>query len=93
MKFETLKKILNIKRPIKYNWNNNPDLISKSVSMERYISKSNKDLANEMVVVAKSWTEKTMSCQVDLLLTFSEYPSLTGVSVSSDNHPNNKEYK
>lgn len=70
-------------RSLSYNIRGNPNLVHKSVDVRRFISKSNKDLANEIVVIAENFSDATQKCTIDVLLTFSEYPVFSKLSVKS----------
>lgn len=87
-----IKDIFKLNRPLSYNIRGNPNLIHKSVDVRRFISKSNKDLANEVVVIAENFSEATQRCRIDVLLTFSEYPVFSKLSVESS-QTEKKKYK
>ena len=54
-----VKEIFRLNRPLTYNYKNNIDLVQKDIEVSRYISKSNKDLANELVLLAKNRQQKS----------------------------------
>lgn len=61
-----VKDTFNLNRPLTYNILNNPSLVPKDIDFKRFISKSNKDLANEVVLLAKNYF-KPRQCTFDVL--------------------------
>ena len=86
-----VKELFRLNRPLTYNHKNNIDLVQKDIEVSRYISKSNKDLANELVLLAKNRQQKSQICTFDMLLTFSEYPVFSMIKVK-DSQGQDKSY-
>lgn len=78
-----VKELFRLNRPLTYNYKNNVDQVEKDIEVFRYISKSNKDLANEVILTSKNYLESQFDCTFDLILTFSEYPVFSMIKVKS----------